>query len=216
MTEPVPTYAQQAYAVLYSRFADEPFDSHYLAWFLSKGMIKKTLHILEKRKWIRRVKKGHYACISPNEVFKDMARLRVPELLNEAGWTYALTGASAVEVWTDYSYIQRGWEHSPYFVKVLRRDLALWTKYFGEHKVNVFVKEAKPALGEFVVLFPEEKFKFEVYNGQPVDKLDEVARFCERNIEAFEYPLAYLEKKFSIKSDERIDERVLDEVAKVV
>ncbi len=216
MTEPAPTHAQQAYAILYNRFADEPFDSNYLAWFLSKSMVKKTLHMLEKKKWVKRVKKGSYVCVSPNEIFKSMARFRVPELLNEARMTYAFTGASAVEVWTDYSYIQRGWEHSPYFVKVQRRDTALWTEYFRKHKVNVFVKEAKPAMGEFVVLYPEERLEFEVHNGQPVDKLDEVARFCERNIEAFEYPLGYLKKKFGIKTGERIDERVLKEVAKVV
>jgi len=216
MTEPAPTYAQQAYAILYNRFADEPFDSNYLAWFLSKSMVKKTLHMLEKKKWVKRVKKGSYVCVSPNEIFKSMARFRVPELLNEARMTYTFTGASAVEVWTDYSYIQRGWEHSPYFVKVQRRDTALWTEYFRKHKVNVFVKEAKPAMGEFVVLYPEERLEFEVHNGQPVDKLDEVARFCEKNIEAFEYPLGYLKKKFGIKTGERIDERVLKEVAKVV
>lgn len=216
MTEPVPTYAQQAYAILYNRFADQPFDSNYLAWFLSKGMVKKTLHMLEKRRWIQRVKKGSYVCVSPDEIFRSMTRFRVPELLDEAGRTYVFTGASAVEVWTDYSYIQRSWEHSPYFVKVLRRDMALWTKYFRERKVNVFVKEAKPAIGEFVVLYPEERLKFEVRNGKPVDKLDEVARFCERNIEAFEYPLAYLKNKFGIRTSERIDERVLEEAAKVV
>jgi len=216
MTEPVPTYAQQAYAILYNRFADQPFDSNYLAWFLSKGMVKKTLHTLEKKKWIQRVRKGSYVCVKPDEVFKGMVQFRVSRFLDEAGKTYAYTGASAVEVWTDYSYIQRSWEHSPYFVKVLRKDVELWTRYFREHRVNVFVEEAKPAIGEFVVLFPQERLESEVYDGKPVDKLSEVARFCERNIEAFEYPLAYLKSKFGIKIRERIDERVLEEVAKVV
>jgi len=216
MTESAPTYAQQAYAILYNRFGDQPFSSNYLAWFLSKGTVKKTLHVLEKKKWIQRVGRGSYVCVKPDEVFRGMVQFRVPRLLDEARKTYAYTGASAVEVWTDHSYVQRSWEHSPYFVKVLRRDLDWWTRYFREHKVNVFVKEAKPAIGEFVILFPEERLEFEVYNGKPVDKLGEVARFCERNIEAFEYPLAYLKTKFGIETRERIDERVLEEVAKVV
>jgi len=216
MTEPIPTYAQQAYAILYNRFADQPFDSDYLGWFLSRSMVKKTLHALEKKGWIRRVRKGSYVCLEPGEVFKDMVQFNVPRLLEEAGKKYAYTGASAVEVWTDYSYMQRSWEHSPYFVKVLRKDLESWTKYFREHKVNVFVEEAEPSIGEFVVLFPEERLDFEVYDGKPVDKLREVAKFCERNIEVFEYPLAYLKSKFGVKTKERIDERVLEEAAKVV
>jgi len=216
MTEPIPTYAQQAYAILYNRFADQPFDSDYLDWFLSRSMVKKTLHALEKKGWIRRVRKGSYVCLEPGEVFKDMVQFNVPRLLEEAGMRYAYTGASAVEVWTDYSYMQRSWEHSPYFVKVLRKDLESWTKYFREHKVNVFVEEAEPAIGEFVVLFPEERLDFEVYDGKPVDKLREVAKFCERNIEVFEYPLAYLKSKFGVKTKERIDERVLEEAARVV
>jgi hypothetical protein len=179
-------------------------------------MVKKTLHVLEKRRWVQRVRKGSYVCINPDEIFRSMVQFRVPGLLKEAGRKYSYTGASAVEVWTDYSYIQRSWEHSPYFVKVLKKDLKSWIHYFRGHKVNVFVEDAKPAIGEFVVLFPEERLEPEVYGGDPVDKLNEVVSFCERNIDAFEYPLAYLKSKFGVKTKERIDERVLAEAAKVV
>jgi hypothetical protein len=216
MSEPIPTYAQHAYAILYNRFGDQPFDSNYLGWFLSEGMIKKTLHVLERKGWIRRARKGIYVCVSPVEVFMEMVRFRVPELLEKMGRRYAYTRASAVEVWTDYSYIQRSWEHSPYFVKVLRKDVEHWVKCFREHKVAVFIEDAKPAMGEFVVLFPEEHFDHEVHNGKPVDGLDEVTRFCERNIETFEYPLAYLKSKFGVGTREEIDERVLEEAARVI
>jgi len=216
MTEPVPTYAQQAYAILYNRFADQPFDSNYLAWFLSRSMVKKTLHVLERKNWIKRVKKGSYVCVNPDEVFRDMVQFRVPRLLDEAGKKYAYTGASAVEVWTDHSYIQRSWEHSPYFIKVLRRDMEFWIQYFSEHRINVFVREAMPAIGEFVVLFPGERLESEIYNGEPVDKLSEAAKFCEKNIEAFEYPLAYLKGKFGVRTEARIDKRVLEEATKVI
>ena len=216
MSEPIPTYAQQAYAILHNRFGDQLFDSNYLDWFLSKGMVKKTLHVLEKRQWIQRLKKGSYVCINPDEVFRRMVQFRVPRLLEEAGMEYAYTRASAVEVWTDYSYIQRSWEHSPYFIKVFRNDVQFWTKHFRNHKVNVFVEEAQLAIGEFVVLFPEELLDYQVYEEKPVDRLEEVKRFCERNIETFEYPLAYLKSKFGIETREKIDERVLVEVARVI
>jgi len=216
MTEPVPAYAQQAYAILYNRFADQPFDFNYLAWFLSRGMVKKTLHVLEKKSWIKRVKKGSYVCVSPDDVFRGMVQFRVPRLLDDAGRRYAYTGASAVEVWTDHIHIQRSWEHSPYFIKVLRRDMEFWIQYFSEHRINVFVREATPAIGEFVVLFPREQLEFEIYNGKPVDRLNEVTTFCEKNIDAFEYPLAYLKNKFGVRTKARIDKRVLEEATKAI
>jgi len=216
MAEPIPTFAQHAYAVLHNRFADQPFDSNYLFWFLSESMVKKTLHVLEKRGWIRRVRKGSYVCLRPDAVFKSMVQFRVPRLLDEAGRAYVYTGASAVEIWTDYSYVQRSWEHSPYFVKVSRRDVESWTQYFRRHKMNVFVGKAGLAIGEFVILFPHEQLEFDIHDDKPVDRMEEVVTFCERNIEAFEYPLAYLKSKFGVKTSERIDERVLQEVAKVI
>lgn len=215
MSEPVSTFAQQAYAILYNRFGDQPFESSYLDWFLSEGMVKKTLHFLEKRGWVQRIRRGNYVCVSPNEIFRSMVRFKVPRLLAEAGRKYAYTGASAVEVWTGYSYLQRSWEHSAYFVKVLKQDVNSWTNYFRSHKINVFIREAKPAIGEFVVLFPQEQLEYEVYNNAPVDGLSEVAKFCEKNIETFEYPLAYLKSKFGVRTKEKIDKRVLEEAAKV-
>jgi hypothetical protein len=216
MSEPIPTFAQQAYAILYNRFGDQPFKSNYLDWFLSKGMVKKTLYVLEKKRWVQRVRKGSYVCINPDEVFRNMVQFRVPILLRESGRKYAYTGASAVEVWTDYSYIQRSWEHSPYFINVLKEDVKFWTKHFRNHKINVFIKEAQPAISEFVILFPQERLEYEVHNGMPVAKLNEVTRFCERNIETFEYPLAYLKSKFGVKTREKIDKRVLEEAARVI
>lgn len=216
MSEPVPVFAQQAYAILYTRFGDQPFESDYLGWFLSKGMVKKTLHVLEKKGWVQRVRRGSYVCVSPGEIFRSMVQFRVPRLLVEAGRKYAYADASAVEVWTDYSYMQRSWEHSPYFVRVLEGDVKFWAQYFRNHKVSVFVEEAQPAIGEFVVLFPRERLEYEVHNGVPVDRLDDVARFCERNIETFEFPLAYLKSKFGVRTRERIDGRVLEEAARVI
>ncbi|MEM2089263.1 MAG: hypothetical protein QXF52_11465 [Thermoproteota archaeon] len=216
MTEPVPIYAQQAYAILYNRFRDQPFNSDYLTWFLTKSMVKKILHVLERKSWIKRVKKGTYVCMKPDVVFEEMVRFRVPNLLEEAGKKYCYADASAVEVWTDYTYMQRNWEHSPYFIKVLRKDTGFWIQYFRKHEINVFVEKASPAIGEFVILFPRGKLDFEVYNGKPVDRLKKVVEFCERDIDVFEYPLAYLRSKFRVKTKVKIDERVLRETARVV
>lgn len=213
MTSPIPTFAQEAYAVLRSRFGHGEFGPEYLSWFISKPMVKKTLHVLEKSGWIRRVGKGRYVCVSPDSVFQSMIQFRVPGLLERAGKPFAYAGASAVEVWTDYGYIQRSWEHSPYFVRVLRRDVKFWVSYFRANKVRAFVASPEPSLGEFVVLEPQARLSREEHAGSPVQALDDVVRYCERHIEAFEYPLAYLKAKYGIRTHVRLDPRTVEEAA---
>ena len=216
MTEPIPTYAQEAYAVLYNRFASDSFPSDYLTWFISRGMVKKTLHMLEKAGWIRRVGKGKYICVSADEVFKSLVDFKVTRLLGSAGREYAYADASAVEVWTDYTYIQRSWEHSLYYVKVLRAELNEWVEYFRKHRIKVFINEAEPSLGEFVVLKPQEKLVYDSYNNLPVEPLEKVVRYCERHIDSFEYPLAYLQAKFRVRTKASIDRRVMSEAVKAI
>ena len=211
MTEPIPTYAQQAYAILRNKFASDSFSSDYLSWFISKSMVKKTLHTLEKSGWIRRVGKGKYLCISADEIFKSMVEFKVPTLLEKANRKYTYADASAVEMWTDYSYIQRSWEHSPYYVNILRSEVEQWVQYFRKHKINVFIDEAEPSLGEFIVLKPQEKLAYEEHNNLPVEPLHTVVKYCEKHIDTFEYPLAYLQVKFKIKTKVRIEKRVMQE-----
>jgi hypothetical protein len=216
MSEAVPSYAQEAYAILRSRFGGDSFPADYLSWFVSKSMVKKTLHTLERAGWIRRVEKGSYVCRNADEIFRSMVEFRVPKLLSEAGMKYAYTDASAVEVWTDFSYIQRSWEHSPYFVKVLRSDLDRWIGYFRKHKVKVFTSTAEMSIGEFVVLKPGGEFGVEIHNDLPVDSLKSAVSYSETHIHTFEYPLAYLEAKYKIKTNVEIDKRVVAEAAKAV
>lgn len=216
MTNPVPTYAQEAYAVLRGRFAEEEFGPDYLSWFVSRSMVKKTLHVLERAGWIRRVERGRYACVAPDSIFRSMVQFRVPDLLQKAGRPYAYADASAVEVWTDYSYIQRSWEHSPYFVHVLRRDVPFWISYFRADKVKVFVGQAENALGEFVVLRPRERLPKGKHGGRPLEPLNAVVRFCERNVAAFEYPLAYLKAKFGVRTRVELDPRTVAEAVNAV
>ena len=55
MTDPVPPYAQRAYAILRARFDSDSFGYDYFDWFVSRNMAKKILHVLEKAGWIKRV-----------------------------------------------------------------------------------------------------------------------------------------------------------------
>lgn len=216
MVDPIPTYAQEGFAVLYNRFAKDEFPANYLGWFISRSMSKKTLYVLEKAGWIRRMEKGRYVCIEPDSAFRSMVQFKVPDLLKEADRKYAYTEASAAEIWTDFTYIQRSWEHSPYYVKVSKNELNEWEKYFARHRVNTFVDKAGSSLGEFVILKPQSRLSPQMYSGLPVDSLEETTRYCEKHIDSFEYPLAYLKAKFHVKTGDIIDKRVLEEASKMV
>src|SRR5437879_13622593 len=184
-----------------------------MSWFVARSRVKKTLHTLEHAGWIRRVEKGSYVCKNADDIFESMVEYRVPSLLSRAGMRYAYAEASAVEVWTDYSYVQRSWEHSPYFVRVLRSDLERWVSYFRTHKVKVFTSRPELAMGEFVILKPAGEFAIVTHNDLPVDPLKLAVSYSEKNVHTFEYPLAYLQAKFTVKPRVEIDRRVLSEPA---
>ncbi len=212
MIEPIPVYGEQAYSILYNRFGGQPFSPGYFKWFLSPQMSKKTVYLLQKKGWITRVGRAQYACAKPERIISGMVEFKVPALLEKSGKKYSYTKMSAVEVWTDFTYLQRSWEHSPYFLKVLKTDLRFWKSYFKPHYIKSFVNKTGQALGEFVVLIPVEKLDPTVYNNKPTDKIEAVAAFCKQNIETFEYPLAYLVKKFGLAKDPGIDQRVMEAV----
>lgn len=216
MSEAVPAYAQEAYAILRGRFGSDRFPADYMSWFVSRSMVKKTLHVLEHAGWIRRVEKGSYVCRNADDIFESMVEFKVPRLLSEAGMRYAYTEASAVEVWTDYSYVQRSWEHSPYFVRVLRSDLGRWVSYFRKHKVKVFTSKPELSMGEFVILKPADGFAIVMHDGLPVEPLESAVSYSEKHVHTFEYPLAYLKAKFKVKPRVEIDRRVMTEAAMAV
>lgn len=216
MSQPVPPHAQQAYAILRARFKDEPFASDYLARYITRSMVKKNLHVLETAGWIQRVERGTYVCTPPDQVFESMIEFRVPELLQQAGMPYAYAQASAVEVWSDQTYIQRSWEHSPYHINIRSEDTEQWTAHFRSHRITAYTDDPKPALGEFVILHPKDPLRIEEKDGIPVEPLKTVAQYCKENLDAFEYPLAYMQAKHDIQTDAEIDERVAREAVNAI
>lgn len=174
-------------------------------------MVKKILHVLETAGWIQRVERGIYICTPPGQIFDSMIDFRVPQILREAGMPYAYAQASAVEVWSDQTYIQRSWEHAPYHVNIRSQDTEQWIDRFRNHRISVYINEAQPALGEFVILHPREQLRIEEKDDTPVEPLETVAHYCEENLDAFEYPLAYMRAKYDIQTSAEIDERAARE-----
>jgi len=195
----IPRYALRAYALLHNKFGtDKEFKQDSLNWLVSTPMRKKIFSVLLNSGWIKKKSKTSYLCLSPETIFKGLFSFKVPDILKKAKKDYCYFGASAVEIWTKFSYVQRGWEHSPYFIEVKKGDLGYWKNFLSAKGIPYFLEEGS-FLGEFIILKLAEKIDYDNLDGYPVKKLENVVNFCEGNLSLFEYPLAYLVKKYKLK-----------------
>ena len=102
--------------------------------------------------------KGQVRMREPEKAITGLLEFKVPNAVKMAERQYAFTGLSAIEIWSDYSYVQRGMEKSPYFMKVLKRDLGYWKAFFNKHDIPVYVNDGG-TIGEYVILEPVAALK---------------------------------------------------------
>src|SRR3989339_782368 len=131
MISEIPQYCLRAYALFFTKHGSrELFKQSELDWVVSQSMKKKIFYILLKSGWIKKASRTSYKCVQPNMVFKGLLEFKVPEIMKKAKRPYAFTNLSSVEIWSDYAYVQRGIEKSPYFIKVFKKDLRYWKEFF--------------------------------------------------------------------------------------
>ena len=184
------------YSLLYLKFKVSPFNLDSVRWYFSKPMLKKLVFQLVSAGWVQSVERGTYRCVQPEIAIAGLFSPRIEPVLKESNVTYSFTGASAAEIWSDGSYIQRSWEYTPFFVKVLKSDLKQWTRWLNSKGVSFFIKTPKNVVGAFLVLTQVSSLKPSFHNGKPVDSLGETIEFCESNRGSFEYVLAYIQNKY--------------------
>ena len=191
----LPAFGLKAYALFYSRHSDSSaFKQNELDWIVSEPMKKKIFSILLKAGWIVKVSRSEYKCIPPEKAITGLLDFRVPELLKTSGLPYALTGLSAVELWSDYSYVQRGLQKSPYFINVLKKDFGKWRVFLNANSIPNYVN-AGAAIGEFVVLHPVNGLEFVEKNGLKVIPLKEALRIAKNN-SLYSYAYSFIKKKY--------------------
>ena len=156
MISEIPPYCLRAYALFFSRHGSrESFKQSELDWIVGQSMKKKIFSVLLRFGWITKDSRDSYTCVEPQTVIKGLLEFKVPEIIKEAKKVYSFTGLSAVEIWSDYSYIQRGMEKSPYFIKVLRKDLRYWKEFFNKKNIPNYVNEFS-TIGEYIILIQVE------------------------------------------------------------
>ncbi len=191
----VPSYGLRAYALFFSKFGErKPFGQSELDFVVSVPMKKKIFALLLRAGWIRKKSRGEYLCEKPKEIFSHMLDFRVPQLMKEAKMEYCFTAASAIEIWSDYSYVQRSRERSPYFIKVLEKDLEYWKGFFNRKEIPNYVGSGTN-IGEFIILVPAKKIKEIGKDGAMVETLEETMRQAGKN-GMFSYAQEYMRRKY--------------------
>lgn len=197
MTIKIPQYGLKAYAMLFSKHGTQgEFRQAELDWIVSTSMKKKIFSLLLRSGWIRKHPNGAYSCTDPSDAIKGLLDFRVPKIMNDAEKEYAFTQLSAVEIWSDFSYVQRGMEKSPYFIKVLQKDLRYWTEFFNANEIPNYIK-AGTTIGEYIILIPITKLSFEEKSGFKVDSLKETMQYAKSN-EIYAYASEYMKNKYVV------------------
>ncbi|MBW2984321.1 hypothetical protein KY361_04355 [Candidatus Woesearchaeota archaeon] len=191
----IPQYGLRAYSLFYSKHGSrEAFKQSELDWIVSQSMRKKIFSLLLKAGWIRKESRDTYKCIEPQKAVRGLLEFRLYDTIVHAKKPYAFTKLSAVEIWSDYSYIQRGIERSPYFIKVLKKDLRYWKDFFNKNNIPNYVNEGS-TIGEFVILMPVDKIVSVRKDGLNVEPLKKTLKIAKEN-EMYEYVYKYMRKKY--------------------
>jgi hypothetical protein len=199
MISEIPQYCLRAYALFFWKHGSrEPFKQSELDWIVSQSMKKKIFSRLLNAGWIKKESRSSYKCVEPNKVIIGLVEFKVPELIREAKKPYAFTNLSAVEIWSDYSYVQRGIEKSPYFIKVLKKDLKYWKEFFNKRNIPNYVNKGS-TIGEYVILIPAERIDFVDKDKLKVEPLNRALAITKEN-EMYLYAHNYMRDKYGSAS----------------
>ncbi len=195
----IPQYCLRAYALFFWKHGSgEQFKQSELDWIVGQSMKKKIFSLLLKAGWIIKESRDSYRCMEPEKVMRGLVEFKVFEAIKEAKKPYAFTNLSAVEIWSDYSYIQRGIEKSPYFIKILKKDLGYWKGFFNQRGIPNYVAEGS-TIGEYVILIPVGSIDSIDKEGLKVEPLKRTMAIAKEN-EMHLYAYNYMRDKYGAAS----------------
>ena len=195
MISEIPPYCLRAYALFFVKFGSrESFKQNELDWIVGQSMRKKIFSVLLKFGWITKDSRDSYKCVEPQNAIKGLLEFKVPEIIKDSKKVYSFTNLSAIEIWSDYSYVQRSMDRSPYFIKVLKNDLKYWKEFFNKKNIPNYVNEGS-TIGEYIILIPVKKIDFIDKDGLKVEPLKKVSKIAKDN-EMYSYAYNYMRNKY--------------------
>ena len=190
------------YGWLYNTFENKTFTIDDFRMTFPSSQPAKIIHDLIKLDFMERIKHGKYKMIKPNEYVKKIIKenLEQDDILEKSNKKYAFTNSTAVNIWTDGYYwtdFTKGFK--PVHIYILKKDVTYWTEFFRQHDVEYVLEDGNKTLfGLTYVLYPKERFTFEIKEGNAVVPLKEIVQYCQKNIYLYRPALEYLDKKYNL------------------
>ncbi len=164
----------------------------------------KVLHDMAKKGMLERTGFGRYKVRSPAEYISSKMDLnKAYGLLNDSEMEYALTDVDSVFIWTKGGYqVDRFFGFFPINLKVRDVDTARWKRFFSSRKQRYIVGGARPKetlFGLFYVLHPDKQVRAKDVDGLRVEPLQQVVKFCKKNIISYEPALEMLDEMYGLR-----------------
>jgi hypothetical protein len=162
----------------------------------------KTIHDLITLHFMRRIHRGTYQIIRPEDYVRDIVRQNVNHdgIVSQAEKPYAYCRSTAVTVWTDGYYwtdFTKGFK--PIHIQVFSKDVSYWTDFFKRHDVEyIFVHEKKTMFGVTYIIHPHQSMIITIKDGDPVIALQETIQFCKENMLLYRPAMEYLDNKYHL------------------
>ena len=195
----IPQYCLRAYALFFLKHGSrEPFKQSELDWIVSQSMKKKIFSILLRAGWIMKKSRDLYICMEPDKAIRGILEFKVLEVIKGAKKPYAFANLSAIEIWSDYSYVQRGIEKSPYYIKILKKDINYWKTFFNRWRIPHYINQGS-TIGEYVIFIPSHVINSITKYGLNVEPLNKVMKVAKEN-ELYSYAYHYMREKYGVAS----------------
>jgi len=190
------------YGWLYNSFENKTFTIDDFRMIFPSSQPTKIIHDLIKLDYMKRVKRGIYKVVQPNDFVKKIVKenLKKETILKKSNKKYAITDSTAVSIWTDGYYwtdFTKGFK--PIHINILKKDIKYWDSFFRQNDTEyVFEGKNKTLFGLTFILHPKEKIETENKNGNYVIPLKNIITFCQKNIYLYRPALEYLDKKYNL------------------
>ena len=191
------------YGWLYNTFGNTTFTIDDFRMVFPSSQPAKIIHDLIKLDFMKRVKRGKYKIMKPEDFVKKIVKenLEKDDILEKSEKKYAFTNSTAVNIWTDGYYwtdFTKGFK--PIHIHILKKDIKYWNKFLKQNDAEYVLEgENKTLFGLTYVLHPKERFNFEIKDGNAVIPLKETVQYCKKNIYLYRPALEYLDKKYHLQ-----------------
>jgi hypothetical protein len=192
------------YGWLYNTFGTTQFTIDDFRMIFPSAQPTKAIHDLIKLDFMKRVHRGRYQIIKPEEFVRQIIRdnLQKEGVLKHSEKPYAFCESTAVTIWTEGYYwtdFTRGFK--PIHIQIYQKDLNYWIDFFKNHDTEYTVEgEQKMLFGVTYIIHPRDAIAFEKKDGDPVAPLKETMQFCYKNKLVYGPALEFLEKRYNLRS----------------